>query len=239
MAAERKMEVAFEFFEKLGAPFWCFHDFDIAPEGATFKESVANVDRLADLAGEHQKRTGMELLWGTAKLFANRRFMAGAATNPDPEVFAYAAGQVAHCLDVTHRLGGRNYVLWGGREGYDTLLNTDLKREGDQLARFLHLVVDHTVVSPLQLLHDLGYRPLPIAQAEDVRARPVQDRYRLRPQQHVSVPRPIERQPNVGRQLGTAPRWHCGIHGRLGLLTCAGSRPRQRVTRSTHRDYSA
>ncbi|WP_116999643.1 xylose isomerase [Desertimonas flava] len=142
-AAERKMDVAFEFFAKLGTPFWCFHDFDIAPEGATFKESAANVDRLADRAAEHQQQTGVELLWGTAKLFANRRYMAGAATNPDPEVFAYAAGQVAHCMDVTHRLGGHNYVLWGGREGYDTLLNTDMARELDQLARFLHLAVEH------------------------------------------------------------------------------------------------
>lgn len=142
-AAERKMDVAFEFFAKLGAPFWCFHDFDIAPEGATFKESAANFDRLADRAAELQEQTGVELLWGTAKLFANKRYMAGAATNPDPEVFAYAAGQVAHCMDVTHRLGGHNYVLWGGREGYDTLLNTDLRRELDQLARFLHLAVEH------------------------------------------------------------------------------------------------
>lgn len=142
-AAEQKMDMAFEFFAKLGTPFWCFHDFDIAPEGATFKESAANVDRLADLAAGHQERTGVELLWGTAKLFANRRYMAGAATNPDPEVFAYAAAQVAHCMDVTQRLGGHNYVLWGGREGYDTLLNTDMTRELDQLARFLHLAVEH------------------------------------------------------------------------------------------------
>ena len=141
-AAEHKMAAAFEFMEKLGAPFWTFHDFDIAPEGATFAESAANLDAMVDRAAAHQERTGVELLWGTAKLFANRRYMAGAATNPDPEVFAYAAAQVAHCLDVTHRLGGHNYVLWGGREGYDTLLNTDLGREQEQLARFLHLVVE-------------------------------------------------------------------------------------------------
>ena len=98
---------------------------------------------MVELAAEHQQRTGVELLWGTAKLFANKRFVAGAATNPDPEVFAYAAGQVAHCMDVTHRLGGHNYVLWGGREGYETLLNTDMKRELDQLGRFLNLVVEH------------------------------------------------------------------------------------------------
>ena len=142
-AAEQKMAAAFEFISKLGVPFWTFHDFDIAPEGATFAESAANLDRMAELAAGHQERTGIELLWGTAKLFANRRYMAGAATNPDPEVFAYAAAQVAHCMDVTHRLGGHNYVLWGGREGYDTMLNTDLGREQDQLARFLHLVVEH------------------------------------------------------------------------------------------------
>ena len=142
-AAEQKMEVAFEFFEKITAPFWCFHDLDIAPEGATFKETVANVDHMADLAAGYQERTGVELLWGTAKLFGHARYMAGAATNPDPEVFAYAAGQVKHCLEVTHRLGGHNYVLWGGREGYDTLLNTDMGRELDQLARFLTMVVEH------------------------------------------------------------------------------------------------
>ncbi|NND73569.1 MAG: xylose isomerase [Ilumatobacter sp.] len=142
-AAEQKMDAAFEFFEKLTVPFWCFHDLDIAPEGATFKETAANVDHMADLASAHQERTGVELLWGTAKLFANPRYMAGAATNPDPDVFAYAAAQVAHCLDVTHRLGGHNYVLWGGREGYETLLNTDMRRELDQLGRFLHMVVEH------------------------------------------------------------------------------------------------
>jgi xylose isomerase len=142
-AAEHKMAAAFEFMSKLTVPFWCFHDWDIAPEGASFKESAANLDHMADLAAEHQQRTGLELLWGTAKLFGNKRFMAGAATNPDPEVFAYAAGQVAHCLEVTHRLGGHNYVLWGGREGYETLLNTDMKRELDQLGRFLNLVVEH------------------------------------------------------------------------------------------------
>jgi xylose isomerase len=142
-SAEQKMDVAFEFFEKITTPFWCFHDLDIAPEGSTFKETVANVDHMADLAAGHQERTGVELLWGTAKLFGHARYMAGAATNPDPEVFAYAAGQVKHCLEVTHRLGGHNYVLWGGREGYDTLLNTDMRRELDQLARFLTMVVEH------------------------------------------------------------------------------------------------
>ncbi len=142
-AATQKMEAAFEFFTKLGVPFYCFHDRDIAPEGATFKETAANLDEMADRAAEHQERTGVQLLWGTANLFSHPRYQAGAATNPDPEVFAVAAAQVAHCLDVTHRLGGHNYVLWGGREGYDTLLNTDLRREAEQLARFLTMVVEH------------------------------------------------------------------------------------------------
>ena len=126
-AAKQKMDAAFEFFAKLGVPFYCFHDRDIAPEGASFKESAALLDEMVDVAAEHQQRTGVELLWGTANLFSNPRYQAGAATNPDPEVFAYAAAQVAHCLEATHRLGGHNYVLWGGREGYETLLNTDLR----------------------------------------------------------------------------------------------------------------
>jgi xylose isomerase len=141
--ARSKMAAAFEFFTKLGIPFYCFHDRDIAPEGSSFKESAANLDAMVDVAAEHQERTGVELLWGTANLFSNPRFQAGAATNPDPELFAYAAGQVCHCLEATHRLGGHNYVLWGGREGYETLLNTHLGRELDQLGRFLTLVVEH------------------------------------------------------------------------------------------------
>ena len=142
-AAKQKMDAAFEFFAKLGVPFYCFHDRDIAPEGSSFKESAVHLDEMVDVAAEHQERTGVELLWGTANLFSNPRYQAGAATNPDPEVFAFAAGQVAHCLEATHRLGGQNYVLWGGREGYETLLNTDINRELDQLARFLTLVVEH------------------------------------------------------------------------------------------------
>ena len=142
-AARTKMAVAFEFFEKIGIPFYCFHDRDVAPEGASFAEFRANLDALADDAAGYQERTGVRLLWGTANLFTHPRYQAGAATNPDPEVFAYAAAQVKHMLEVTVRLGGENYVLWGGREGYDTLLNTDLAREGAQLARFLHLVAEH------------------------------------------------------------------------------------------------
>jgi len=142
-AARRKMAVAFEFIEKLGMPWYCFHDRDVAPEGTSFAEFRDNLDALTDDALGYQERTGARLLWGTANLFTHPRYQGGAATNPDPEVFAYAAAQVKHMLEVTQRLGGTNYVLWGGREGYDTLLNTDLKREGDQLARFLHLVADH------------------------------------------------------------------------------------------------
>jgi xylose isomerase len=142
-AAKSKMDAAFEFFEKLGVPFFCFHDYDIAPEADTFAESCRRLDEMVAYAEDHMARTGVKLLWGTANLFGNPRYAAGAATNPDPEVFAYAAAQVKHALDATHRLGGANYVLWGGREGYETLLNTDLKREGVQLARFLHMVAEH------------------------------------------------------------------------------------------------
>src|SRR6476620_5898214 len=142
-AARQKMAVAFEFIEKLGMPYYCFHDRDVAPEGSSFAEFRDNLDALTEEALGYQERTGARLLWGTANLFTHPRYQGGAATNPDPEVFAYAAAQVKHMLEVTLRLGGENYVLWGGREGYDTLLNTDLKREGDQLARFLHLVAEH------------------------------------------------------------------------------------------------
>jgi xylose isomerase len=142
-AARHKMAVAFEFFEKLGTPFFCFHDRDVAPPGATFEESCAQLDEMVDEMDGHMERTGVELLWGTANLFGHPRYRAGAATSPDPEVFAHAAAQVAHVLDATHRLGGHNYVLWGGREGYETLLNTDLAAEEARLARFLHMVVEH------------------------------------------------------------------------------------------------
>lgn len=141
--ARTKMTVAFEFLDKLGAPFFCFHDRDIAPEASTFAASVANLDAMADLAAGHMERTGIKLLWGTANLFSHPRYASGAATNPDPEVFAYAAGQVKQCLEITKRLGGANYVMWGGREGYETLLNTDLHRELEQMGRFLALVVEH------------------------------------------------------------------------------------------------
>jgi xylose isomerase len=142
-AAREKMDAAFEFFSKMGVPFFCFHDVDIAPEGATFSESAKNLETMVSYAEEKMAETGVRLLWGTANLFSHPRYAAGAATNPDPDVFAYAAAQVKHALESTLRLGGANYVLWGGREGYETLLNTDLRREQDQLARFLHMVADH------------------------------------------------------------------------------------------------
>lgn len=141
--AARKTEVAFELFTKLGVPFFTFHDRDVAPEGATFAETGANLDRVLEHIERAMARTGVRLLWGTANLFSHRRYAAGAATNPDPEVFAYAAAQVKKAMDATHRLGGANYVLWGGREGYDSLLNTDLRRELQQLGRFMALVVEH------------------------------------------------------------------------------------------------
>ena len=142
-AARTKMAAAFECVTKLGLPFFCFHDRDIAPPGDTFAETCARLDAMVDEALGHMERTGVGVLWGTANLFSDPRYAAGAATNPDPEVFALAAAQVCHVLEATHRMGGANYVLWGGREGYDTLLNTDLVREQNQLARFLHLVVEH------------------------------------------------------------------------------------------------
>lgn len=142
-AAFAKQDAAFEFFTKLGTPYYCFHDVDMAPEGATLRESKANLDVLVDRAAEKMAATGVQLLWGTANLFSHPRYAAGAATNPDPDVFAHAAAQVRHMLEVTHRLGGENYVLWGGREGYETLLNTKLGHESDQLARFLAMVVEH------------------------------------------------------------------------------------------------
>jgi xylose isomerase len=142
-AARDKMDAAFEFISKLGVPFFCFHDVDIAPTGETFAESARNLEEMVGYAEKKMAETGIRLLWGTANLFGHPRYAAGAATNPDPEVFAYAAAQVKHALEATHQLGGANYVLWGGREGYETLLNTDLRREQDQLARFLHLVAEH------------------------------------------------------------------------------------------------
>jgi xylose isomerase len=141
--AKLKADVAFEFFNILDIPFFCFHDADIAPEGATLAESNKNVWTIGEIFAKKMQKQRTKLLWGTANLFSNRRYMAGAATNPDPDVFAYAAGQVKNVLELTHHLGGANYVLWGGREGYETLLNTNMKQERDQAARFLTLVIEH------------------------------------------------------------------------------------------------
>lgn len=141
--AKKRMDAAFEFFEKIRAPFWCFHDRDIAPEGSSLAESNRHLDALVAHARELQKATGVKLLWGTANLFSNPRYMCGAATNPDASIFAYAAAQVKKAMEATLELGGENYVFWGGREGYETLLNTNLKREQDHLAAFLHMAVDH------------------------------------------------------------------------------------------------
>lgn len=150
--AELKMDAAFEFFVKLGVPFYCFHDRDIAPEGNTLAESNRYVDMMAERAMKKMSETGIKLLWGTANLFSHPRYMSGASTNPDPAVYAYAAAQVKHCLEVTQRMGGANYVLWGGREGYETLLNTDLKREYDQMGKFMSMVVEHK--------HKIGFKGL-------------------------------------------------------------------------------
>jgi xylose isomerase len=141
--AKLKADVAFEMFDILGAPFFCFHDADVRPEGASFAESKARLDEIVDYFAAKMERSRARLLWGTANLFTHRRFMSGAATNPDPDVFAYAGATVKSCIDATHRLGGQNYVLWGGREGYETLLNTDLGRERQQAGRFLSMVVDY------------------------------------------------------------------------------------------------
>ena len=139
--AERTLDAAFEFFTRLGVPFYCFHDRDLAPEGATIAESHRNLERLVKRAARRQRETGVKLLWGTANLFSHPRYTHGAATNPDPRVFAHAAAQVRRALDATHALGGAGYVFWGGREGYSSLWNTDMAREREQLARFLHLAV--------------------------------------------------------------------------------------------------
>ncbi|WP_218311488.1 xylose isomerase [Alteromonas antoniana] len=141
--AKQKADVAFDFFAKLGAPYYCFHDVDVAPEGDTIKDYVNNFSEMTDVLAAKQEETGMKLLWGTANVFSNPRYMSGASTNPDPEIFARAATQVFHAMNATKKLGGANYVLWGGREGYETLLNTDLKRERNNLGRFMNMVVEH------------------------------------------------------------------------------------------------
>ena len=148
--ARMKADVAFEMFDILQAPFFCFHDADIRPEGRDFAENTRNLEEIVDYIGEKMLGSKTKLLWGTANLFSNRRFMSGAATNPDPEVFAWSAATVKTCMDATLKLGGQNYVLWGGREGYETLLNTDLGREAEQAGRFLSMVVDYK--------HKIGFK---------------------------------------------------------------------------------
>jgi len=141
--AVNRVKVAFEFIEKLGAPFYCFHDRDVAPEGKTLAESNRNLDSVVKALKQEQQRTGIALLWGTANLFSNPRYMHGAATSPNADAFAYAAAQVKKALEVTKELGGAGYVFWGGREGYQNLWNTDMKREVDHLAKFMHMAVDY------------------------------------------------------------------------------------------------
>jgi xylose isomerase len=141
--AQNRVRAAFEFFEKLGVPFYCFHDRDVAPEGKTLAETNTNLDAVVKVLKEEQERTGVKLLWGTACLFAHPRFVHGAATSCNADAFAYAAAQVTKALEVTKELGGEGYVFWGGREGYKSLLNTNLGRELDHLAKFLQMAVDY------------------------------------------------------------------------------------------------
>ena len=149
-AARMKADVMFETLRLLGVDYFTFHDLDIAPEGNSLKEFNSNVTAIANIFESKMAKSGRKLLWGTANMFSNRRFMAGAATNPDADVFAYCAAQVKHCLDVTHGLGGENYVMWGGREGYETLLNTNIGQELKQAGRFLSLVVEYK--------HKIGFK---------------------------------------------------------------------------------
>jgi len=141
--AEDTMRAAFEFITKLGAPFYCWHDRDIAPEADSLKETNKRLDRIVKLVKKLQRDTGVRLLWGTANCFSHPRFTHGAGTNPDAHVFAYAAAQIKKAIECTLELKGANYVFWGGREGYSSLLNTDLKHEQEQLARLLQMAVDH------------------------------------------------------------------------------------------------
>jgi len=148
--AKLKADVAFEMFDLLNVPFFCWHDADVRPEGDTFAESLRNFQEIIDYFGEKMETSKTKLLWGTANLFSHRRFMSGAATNPDPDIFAWSAATVKNCMDATQKLGGENYVLWGGREGYETLLNTDLARERQQAGRFLQMAVEYK--------HKIGFK---------------------------------------------------------------------------------
>ncbi|UWR05622.1 xylose isomerase (plasmid) [Ruegeria conchae] len=148
--ARQKADIAFELFELLGQPFFCWHDADIRPEQGNFADNLRTLEEITDYIGEKMQVSGTKLLWGTANMFSHRRWMSGASTNPDPDVFAFAAATVKSCMDATHKLGGENYVLWGGREGYETLLNTDLKTELDHMGRFLNMVVEYK--------HKIGFK---------------------------------------------------------------------------------
>ncbi|MBF9043100.1 xylose isomerase [Rhodobacterales bacterium HKCCE4037] len=148
--ARQKADVAFEMFAALGVPYFCFHDFDVRPDQDSYADNHRDLMAICDYFEGKMSETGVKLLWGTANLTGNRRFAAGAATNPDPEIFAYAAALVKSCLEATHRLDGENYVLWGGREGYETLLNTNLAQEDAQMGRFLNMVVEHK--------HKIGFK---------------------------------------------------------------------------------
>lgn len=148
--AKIKADVAFEMFERLNVPYFCWHDADVRPETGRFETNLSTLNEMTDYFGEKMQQTGTKLLWGTANMFTHRRWMSGASTNPDPDVFAFAAATVKSCLDATHKLGGENYVLWGGREGYETLLNTDMGRELDHMGRFLSMVVDYK--------HKIGFK---------------------------------------------------------------------------------
>ncbi len=141
--SKARVEAAFEFMSKLGIEFFCFHDLDIAPEGDSLQEKLDNLDIIVDLIEQKMKETGIKCLWGTPNAFSHPRFMHGAATSPNADVFAFAAAQVKKALEITHRLGGENYVFWGGREGYETLLNTDAALENDNFARFLKMAKDY------------------------------------------------------------------------------------------------
>ncbi|MEM1302085.1 MAG: xylose isomerase [Pseudomonadota bacterium] len=148
--AKMKADVAFEMFDLLNAPFFCWHDADIRPEQGNFADNLSTLNEITDYIGEKMEGSNTGLLWGTANMFSHRRWMAGASTNPDPDVFAFAAATVKSCMDATHKLGGQNYVLWGGREGYETLLNTDMGTELDHMGRFLSMVVEYK--------HKIGFK---------------------------------------------------------------------------------
>ncbi|MES0862812.1 xylose isomerase [Ruegeria sp. SCPT10] len=148
--ARLKADIAFEMFDILGQPYFCWHDADVRPEQGNFADNLRTLEEITDYIGEKMQVSGTKLLWGTANMFSHRRWMSGASTNPDPEVFAFAAATVKSCIDATHKLGGENYVLWGGREGYETLLNTDMGTELDHMGRFLNMVVEYK--------HKIGFK---------------------------------------------------------------------------------